>query len=122
MDLSSLPAPLQPRLPRDLLRAPLQVRVRVANRTCDSVEGKARGLGRKLDLSADVEESKVAVDEVVGDTSCLILQKERSVRAETRKAVMVTYIDVDLATQDIFCLFESVVCRECGTGLDLVEA
>lgn len=78
VDLISRAGPfvlLQPRLTRNLLSTTLKVRVRVANRTRDSVEGKARGLGRKLDLGADVEESKVAVDEVVGNASCLVLQE-----------------------------------------------
>lgn len=84
MDLMSSAGPLivlQSRLARDLLGTTLKVRVRVANRTCDGVEGKARRLSRELDLSANVEESEVAVDEVVGDTSCLILQREQSVQA-----------------------------------------
>lgn len=72
---------LQSRLARNLFGTTLEVRVRIANGTCDSVEGKARRLSRELDLSANVEESKVAVDEVVSDTSCLILRRERSVQA-----------------------------------------
>lgn len=86
--------------------------MRVTNRACDSVEGEARRLGRELNLSADVEESKVSIDEVVGNTGCLILEGEQSVRTATERsdAGMITYVNINLAAQDIFRLLESVVC------------
>jgi hypothetical protein len=33
-----------------------------------------------------------------------------------------TYVDVDLAGEDIFCLLESIVSRQLGTRFDFVEA
>jgi hypothetical protein len=65
--------PSKPRLPRRRLRPPLQVRVRVANRPGDSVEGETRGSGRELHFGADVEEGEIPVDKVVRDAGCFVL-------------------------------------------------
>lgn len=64
---------LQTGLARNLLLTALKVGVRVTDRPGDSVEGETGRLGGELDLGADVEESKVAGDEVVGDAGCFVL-------------------------------------------------
>lgn len=56
-----------------------------------------------LNLGANVEEGKVARDQVVGDAGCLIK-------------------NIDLAVQDVFGLLEAVVSREDGSSLDFVES
>jgi hypothetical protein len=57
-----------------LLLTTLQVRVSIADRSSNDVESETLGLGRELDLGADVEEGKVTSGEVVGDTSSFVLQ------------------------------------------------
>jgi hypothetical protein len=71
--------PSKPRLPRRRLRPALQVRVRVANRPGDSVEGETRGFGRELHFGADVEEGEIPVDEVVRDAGCFVLRGRKDV-------------------------------------------
>jgi hypothetical protein len=103
--------------------------VRVANRSGNSVESKARRLGRELHLGANMEESEVAVDKVVSYTSCLILfEQARSVHdVGNRQPLMdtnhndMTYVDIDLAAQHILRFLESVVCGQRGAGFDFVE-
>lgn len=114
------------RLTRRRLRATLQVRVRIANRPSDCIEGKARRLGRELHLSANVEESEIAVDQVVGDACCFVLTagKYHISRLSKRMTAALrqianfsctnqserdTHENVNLTTQYIFGLFESVV-------------
>jgi len=56
-----------------LLLTALQVGVSIANGSSHDVESETLGLGRELDLGANVEEGKVTSGEVVGDASSLIL-------------------------------------------------
>ena len=77
--------PSKTRLTRRRLRAALQVRVRVADRPGDGVEGKACRLGRELHFGADVEESEIAVHQVVGDTCCFVLEISRQQDAPRRQ-------------------------------------
>lgn len=77
--------PLQPRLARDLLRATLQMGVRVANRPRNSVESKARRLSRELDLSANMEESKVSGHQMMRHTSRLVLKSKPISTNHTRR-------------------------------------
>ena len=82
----------------------------VADWACDGVKGKTRRLGRELNFGANVEESKVTIDEVVSDAGCFVLQMNNQYEFQPRNSVMTTYVDIDLAAQDIFRLLESVVC------------
>lgn len=112
--------------------------MRRANRSSDGVERKTLRLGRELqirqycvlwkrgrrmstdlDLGANVEESKITGNQMMSDTSSLILQ---IVSITSRKVLQVTYQDVNLTTQDILALLEVIVRRASRAGLDLVEA
>ena len=69
----------------------------------NSVEGESGALCRELDLATDMEEGKVARNQVVLDASSNVE-------------------NVDLAIEDILGLLEVVKRGARGAGLDLVEA
>lgn len=74
-----------------------------------------------------MEECEVAGNEVVGDSSGLVLQVCESAsnwlrwrwRGDRRQ---IAYQNIDLSVQDILGLLEGVVGRSGGASLDLVEA
>lgn len=112
--------------------------MRRTNRSSDSVERKTLRLGRELhirqycvswkrdgrmstdlDLGANVEESKITGNQMMSDTSSLVLQ---TVSVTSPKVLQGTYQDVNLTTQDILALLKVIVRRTSRAGLDLVEA
>jgi hypothetical protein len=70
---------------------------------CDSVKSETVALGRELDLGANMEEGKVARNQVVLDASSNVE-------------------NVDLATEDVLGLLKGVVGGPGRSGFDLVEA
>lgn len=119
-----------------------------SDRSSDGIECQTGGLGRELTvegishsiffltsqmggkacthlyLGANIEEGEVSGNEVVGDSSGFVLQKVDIPLAYALPLGVESspYKDVNLATQDIFCLLEGVVSRSLRPGLDLVES
>lgn len=98
---STLSSNLQLRL--DLLFPSLQARMLCDDWPGDSEEGSSARFARELGLGSNMEESKVACDKVMCDTSCLVE-------------------DVNLAVENIFGLLVCVLGNVAGGScLDPVE-